>query len=98
MNDIVMLGPQGSGKGTQASAMSESLSMPHISLGTLFRAEVQAGTDVGKEISGYITRGDIVPSATANAVISGRLSKPETWPAPWRNWKKLRTSTTMPTV
>lgn len=75
MNDIVLIGPQGSGKGTQSQRLSEKLSIPHIALGTLFRAEVQAGTDVGQEISAYITRGDIVPSAIANRVITERLSK-----------------------
>lgn len=75
MNDIVLLGPQGSGKGTQSALLSEKVSMPHIALGTLFRAEVQLGTDVGQEITDYITRGDIVPSAIANRVITERLSK-----------------------
>ena len=75
MNDIVLLGPQGSGKGTQSTLLAEKLSMPHIALGTLFRAEVQSGTDVGQEITGYITRGDIVPMAIANRVITERLSK-----------------------
>ncbi|HTM68567.1 MAG TPA: adenylate kinase [Candidatus Binatia bacterium] len=75
MNDIVMLGPQGSGKGTQSSALSEKLGLPHISLGTLFRTEVQDGTDIGREIKGYIERGDIVPAAIASSVITSRLSK-----------------------
>lgn len=75
MHDIVMIGPQGSGKGTQSTHLAQTLGMPHISLGTLFRAEVQAGTDVGQEITGYINRGDIVPSQIASAVLSQRLSK-----------------------
>jgi adenylate kinase len=75
MSDIVMIGPQGSGKGTQSSLLAQKLSMPHIALGTLFRAEVQSGTELGAEISSHIDRGDIVPSAIANRVIMERLSK-----------------------
>lgn len=73
--DIVMLGPQGSGKGTQSALLSEKYAMPHVSLGTLFRTEVAMGTDIGKEISEYISRGDIVPSAIATKAIADRLSK-----------------------
>lgn len=75
MNDIVMLGPQGSGKGTQSSLLSEKLGMPHISLGTLFRAEVEAGTDDGKELAAIMGRGDLVPAALAERILTTRLSK-----------------------
>ncbi len=74
MNDIVMIGPQGSGKGTQSERLAEKLGVPHISLGTLFRAEVKAGSDVGKAIEAYLVRGDIVPSAVASEVITRRLA------------------------
>jgi adenylate kinase len=77
MNDIVMMGPQGSGKGTQSVLLSEKIGAPHISLGTLFRAEVKAGTDIGKAIEAVMTRGDIVPSDVASEVITRRLSAPD---------------------
>ncbi len=77
MYDIVLIGPQGSGKGTQSDKLSEKLGVPHISLGTLFRAEVKEGTAVGKAIEGYISRGDIVPSDVAAEVITRRLSQPD---------------------
>lgn len=75
MHDIVMLGPQGSGKGTQSSLLSEKVGMPHISLGTLFRAEVEAGTDLGQELSAIISRGDLVPAALAEKVLTARLGQ-----------------------
>lgn len=74
MNDIVLIGPQGSGKGTQSDLLAQKLGVPHISLGTLFRTEVQNGTDVGKKIEGYISRGDIVPSDIAAEVLTQRLT------------------------
>jgi adenylate kinase len=77
MYDIVLIGPQGSGKGTQSDRLAEKLGVPHISLGTLFRAEVKAGTETGKAIEGFISRGDIVPSDVASEVIIGRLSAPD---------------------
>ncbi|MEY4744670.1 MAG: hypothetical protein RL272_615 [Candidatus Parcubacteria bacterium] len=75
MNDIVMLGPQGSGKGTQSSLLSEKIGLPHISLGTLFRAEVEASTDIGRELAAIMARGDLVPAALAEKVLMGRLSQ-----------------------
>jgi len=74
MNDIVLIGPQGSGKGTQSDLLAQKLGIPHISLGTLFRTEVKNGTDIGKKIQGYISRGDIVPSDIAADVLTQRLT------------------------
>lgn len=74
MNDIVMIGPQGSGKGTQSDLLAKKLGIPHISLGTLFRTEVKNGTEVGKKIEVFISRGDIVPSDIAAEVLTQRLT------------------------
>jgi adenylate kinase len=77
MKNIVMIGPQGSGKGTQSELLALKLNIPHISLGTLFRAEVAKKSDIGQEVAGYMARGEIVPIDVANKVITGRLSMPD---------------------
>jgi len=78
MYNIVMVGPQGSGKGTQAEKLSEKLGIPTISLGKLFRAEIDRNTGLGREISDYIKKGDMVPSDLVNQVMSERLSEEDT--------------------
>jgi len=75
MNNIVVLGPQGSGKGTQAELLAARLGIPAISTGKLFRAEIEKKTGLGRELAGYVERGDIVPAATVNQVIEERLSE-----------------------
>jgi len=75
MNNIVVLGPQGSGKGTQAELLAARLGIPAISTGKLFRAEIEKKTGLGREIAAYVERGDIVPAATVNQVIDERLSE-----------------------
>ncbi len=59
--NIVLFGIQGSGKGTQASMLSEKLAMKHINLGELFRQEIKADTEIGKIAKIYIDKGNLVP-------------------------------------
>lgn len=75
MRNVVMIGPQGSGKGTQSDLLSTNLGIPHISLGTLFRTEVGKGTELGKTLAAIMGRGEIVPIDVADKVITGRLAQ-----------------------
>ena len=59
---LVILGPPGAGKGTQAELISESLGIPHISTGDLFRANISQGTPIGLEAKKYLDAGNLVPS------------------------------------
>lgn len=60
---LVMLGPPGSGKGTQAAMLQETLHIPHISTGDLLRDHVRRGTDLGNKAKNYIDKGQLVPDA-----------------------------------
>ncbi len=77
MHVILMVGPQGSGKGTQSERLAQKLSIPHLSLGTMFRAEVASGSELGKRAAAYMERGEIVPSDVAGQVMVDRLSRPD---------------------
>lgn len=70
-----MLGPQGSGKGTQAELLSARLGVPAISTGRLFRAEIEKKTGLGRAIAEYVERGDIVPADIVDQAISERISE-----------------------
>ncbi len=70
-----MLGPQGSGKGTQAELLSSRLGIPAISTGRLFRAEIEKNTGLGRAIAEYVERGDIVPADIVDQAISERIAE-----------------------
>jgi adenylate kinase len=70
---LVLVGPPGAGKGTQAGALSERLAVPHISTGDLFRAHVGEQTPLGKEAKRYIDSGDLVPDSVTNEMVRERL-------------------------
>ncbi|KPJ85702.1 hypothetical protein AMJ57_02025 [Parcubacteria bacterium SG8_24] len=78
MYNILIIGPQGSGKGTQSRKISERLAIPAISSGNLLRAEVERGTGLGGRISSYIEKGDRVPSDVVDQVIAARLAEDDT--------------------
>ncbi len=73
---IVILGPPGADKGTQAELLSEALGIPHISTGDLFRANISQGTPVGIEAKKYLDAGNLVPSPTADATEIGGVMIP----------------------
>ncbi len=75
MQNILILGPQGSGKGTQAERLAARLGVPTISVGNLFRAEIDKNTGLGKSIVGYIDRGDRVPDDIVNQLMTERLGE-----------------------
>ncbi len=65
----LLIAPPGAGKGTQAKAIAAHFGVPHISTGDVFRREVDAGTDLGKEVSGYLVRGDLVPDPIVGDIV-----------------------------
>jgi adenylate kinase len=75
--NIIMLGPQASGKGTQASLLSEALNVPHISTGEILRQNIKERTALGKAAQSYITRGALVPDDVVNGIVQKRLSEPD---------------------
>ncbi|MEI6620317.1 MAG: adenylate kinase [Actinomycetes bacterium] len=74
---MVIMGPPGAGKGTQAKFVCENLSIPHISTGEIFRANVKAGTPLGVEASQYMDKGEYVPDSVTNALVADRLAEPD---------------------
>ncbi|MCB0919468.1 MAG: adenylate kinase [Actinobacteria bacterium] len=74
---IVLMGPPGAGKGTQAAAISGSLGIPHISTGEIFRKNVGEGTELGKEAQKYMEKGEYVPDSVTNAMVKDRLAQPD---------------------
>ncbi len=72
---IVLLGPPGAGKGTQAKKISEILKLPHISTGDLFRENLSDQTELGKEAGLYINQGLLVPDSLTIAMVKDRLSR-----------------------
>lgn len=72
---LVLLGPPGAGKGTQAAILSEKLGIPHISTGDLFRANIGEGTPLGKEAKEYIDAGKLVPTDVTARMVEDRLTQ-----------------------
>lgn len=74
---VVLLGPPGAGKGTQAQLISSKFELPHISSGDLFREHLKAQTELGRLAKGYMDRGELVPDDVTIAMIRERLSRPD---------------------
>src|SRR5512145_616556 len=74
---IVMLGPPGVGKGTQAKILSEKTNLAHISSGDLFRENLKNQTELGKLAQTYMTKGELVPDDVTVAMIKDRLTRPD---------------------
>jgi adenylate kinase len=74
---IVLLGPPGAGKGTQATFLKETLKLAHISSGDLFRENLKAQTDLGKLAQGFMDRGELVPDDVTIAMIRQHLTRPD---------------------
>ena len=69
MTVVILLGPPGAGKGTQASRIAERLGIPAISTGDIFRANMAEGTEIGKQAQAYMDRGEFVPDSVTNAMV-----------------------------
>ena len=74
---LVIMGPQGSGKGTQAARLAARLGVPAISTGDIFRANVSGQTELGRQAKAYMDAGDLVPDAITVAMVSDRLAEPD---------------------
>jgi len=74
---LVLLGPPGAGKGTQAAILSEKFGVPHISTGDLFRANIGQATALGVEAKKYIDAGELVPSSITNDMVKARVAEPD---------------------
>ena len=74
---IVLLGPPGSGKGTQAAQLRDTLNLPHIASGDLFRYNLNNKTELGLKAKVYMDRGDLVPDDITIAMVTDRLSHPD---------------------
>lgn len=74
---VILLGPPGAGKGTQAELMHARLRLPHISTGDIFREEAQAQSPLGRVVAGYMARGELVPDTVVVQVVINRLRRPD---------------------
>ena len=77
MGVIVLLGPPGAGKGTQAQILTRELGYPHVATGDLFRAAVREGSPLGHEVRRYMDRGLLVPDPITIRVLLDRLDRPD---------------------
>ena len=76
--NVLLLGPQGAGKGTQAKRISAEYGIPHVASGEILRAEMQAGTDLGRRVKDVYDRGDLVSDDLMIELIRTRLEQPDT--------------------
>ena len=72
---IIMLGAPGAGKGTQAKQIADKFSIPHISTGDIFRANIKEGTELGKKAKGYMDAGELVPDELVCDLVVDRIQK-----------------------
>jgi len=77
MHNLVLLGPPGAGKGTQAERISELYGIPHISTGDIFRDNLRRGTELGLKAKEYMDRGELVPDEVVIGIVRNRLAEPD---------------------
>ncbi len=75
--NLILLGPPGAGKGTQAALLSQRLGIPHVASGDLFREAMERGTELGGKAQSYLERGVLVPDEVTNAMLEERLKEPD---------------------
>lgn len=75
--NLLVLGPQGSGKGTQAKLLADDLGIPHVSTGDMFRAAIAQGTELGGKVEPILAAGELVPDELTVALIRERLAEPD---------------------
>jgi len=74
---LILLGPPGAGKGTQAKMLARDLRIPHISTGDMFRDHKARGTELGKQVDAIMASGALVPDEVTNAMVKDRLGRPD---------------------
>jgi adenylate kinase len=75
--NLLVLGPQGAGKGTQAKRIAAEYGVPHISTGDMFRAAIEAQTELGRQVAPLLAAGKLVPDEITIALIRARLADPD---------------------
>ena len=75
--NIIMMGAQGTGKGTVAGLIKDELNIPHISTGEIFRKNIKEGTELGKIATKYADEGKLVPDEVTNEMVKNRLHEPD---------------------
>jgi adenylate kinase len=75
--NLLVLGPQGSGKGTQATRIAAAHGIPHVSTGDMFRAAISDGSELGRQVEPILASGELVPDDLTVALIRERLSEPD---------------------
>jgi adenylate kinase len=75
---LILVGPPGAGKGTQAVHLAAHYSIPHISTGDIFRANLKEGTELGLQAKGFMDKGELVPDSVTNAMVKDRLTHADT--------------------
>jgi len=75
--NIILMGPPGAGKGTQADLIKASFPIPHISTGDMFREAVSNGTELGREAKKYMDAGQLVPDSVTIGIVAERLQQPD---------------------
>lgn len=74
---LLIMGPPGAGKGTQAEVLVKELNITHISTGDMFRAAIKAGTEMGKKAKEYMDKGELVPDSVVVGMVKDRLLQPD---------------------
>lgn len=72
---LILVGPPGAGKGTQAVQLAKHYKIPHISTGDIFRANLKGGTDLGKLAKSYMDKGELVPDSVTNEMVRDRFKQ-----------------------
>lgn len=74
---VILFGPPGAGKGTHARILGEKWKVPHLAAGDLLRGHIREATDLGRRAKAIIEKGELVPDALVNELMTGQLAKPE---------------------